>query len=181
MRVPLIAAFLSILLPLAAMADATEATLLAQGQRAFLGGDYDTSAAAFAEVLRVDPHNAIALKFISAIHDKKAGIVHADNDPLVNLTIPTVNLKDATFAASLDFLKHEAALRSVNVSFVSQLPAPQMDKPVTLSLTNVPFLEALRYLCTLNNAVYRIDPYAIVILPAPAVPAATPATDSAPQ
>ena len=62
----------------------------------------------------------------------------------------------------------------MNVSFVSQLPAPQMEHMVTLSLSHIPFLDALRYLCELNNAVFKVDPYAIVIMPVP-VDAAQPA------
>jgi hypothetical protein len=37
-----------------------------------------------------------------------------------------------------------------------------------LSLSNIPFLDALRYLCQLNDATYTVEPYAIVIKPASA-------------
>ena len=178
MRVPLIAAFLCLLLPIAALADPTEPELMAQGQRAFIAGDYDTATQTFAEVLQLDPHNNLAIQYLRAIRSKQASIAPVENDPVKSLVLPIVNLKEATFSSSLDFLKQSAAKRSVNVSFVSQLPAAQMDTRITLNITNIPFLEALRYLCALNNATYKIDPYAIVIMPAAA---ASPAPDASSQ
>jgi hypothetical protein len=43
-----------------------------------------------------------------------------------------------------------------------------MEHTVTLSLSHIPFLDALRYLCEQNNAVYKVEPYAIVIMTVPA-------------
>jgi len=146
---------------------------MGQAQRAYIAGDYDTAKELFGEVLQADPHNTLAIQFLRSIRQREAGVAPVTKDPLKALILPKVELKDATFSSALDFFKHEAAAQSVTVSFVSQLPQPQMDHTVTLSLSQIPFLDALRYLCDLNHAVYKVERFAIVIMPVPAESAAT--------
>ena len=178
MRASLLVALVS-LLPVLALADPTVPNLMAQGQRAFGAGDYETAKESFNEVIKMDPHNALAIQSLRNIRLREAGITPAPaKDPLKSLVLPKVELKDATFSAALDFFKHEAAAQSVTVSFVSQLPAVQMDHTVTLSLSQVPFLDALRYLCTLNDAVYKVERYAIVIKPVSAASSPVPDASS---
>jgi thioredoxin-like negative regulator of GroEL len=168
MRASLLAAFVSLLLPVMVLADATEPQLMAQGQRAYIAGDYDTAKEAFAEVLEMDPQNNVAIQFLRRIRMAQAGQAPSPaQDPIKELMLPNVNFKNATFSATLDYLKQAAAKQSVTVSFVPQLPDAQMQHPITLSLGEIPFLEALNYVCQLDGAVYKIDPYAIVITPKP--------------
>lgn len=178
MRVSLIVALLCTLLPVLALADSTVPTLMAQAQRAYVAGDYDTATELFTQVLQSDPQNTLAIRFLRTIRLREAGMAPAAKDPLKELILPKVELKDATFSAALDFFKHEAAAQSVTVSFVSQLPASQMGNTITLSLSQIPFLDALKYLCDLNNAAYKVERYAIVIVPvsATASPSPTPAS-----
>ena len=164
MRPPVL--FLAIL-PLAALAQDPEAALMAQAQKAYQAGDDTTAKTSFSEVLQLDPHNTLALQFLRNIavrhaHDPKP------NGQIDSLVLPKVEFREATFSSALNAIRDLAAKQSVTVSFVSQLPAEQMQRPVSVSLTNIPFTEALRYLCSLNAATYRLDPYAIVILPAAA-------------
>ena len=175
MRASLLVASLCTLLPIFAAADPTVPQLMAQGQRAYLAHDYETAKQAFAEVVEMDPQNTVAIAFLRKIRLDEAGQPAAPKDPLKDLILPKIEFKQATFSAALDFFKAEAAKQSVTVSFVSQLPAPQMEHMVTLSLTQIPFLDALRYLCTLNNAVYKVEAYAIVIMPVPADASPAPA------
>jgi general secretion pathway protein D len=51
----------------------------------------------------------------------------------------------------------EGAAPAVGVSGVST--------PITISLTNIPLLEALKYVTSLANLKYKIEPYAIAIVP----------------
>jgi hypothetical protein len=141
---------------------------MGQAQRAYVARDYQTATELFNEVLEMDPHNTLAIQFLRNVHLDEAGMPKPGKDPIKELVLPKIEFKDATFSTALDFFKQQAAKQSVNVSFVAQLPAPQMEHAVTLSLSNIPFLDALRYLCELNNAVFKVDPYAIVIMPAPA-------------
>ena len=157
-----------------ALADPGVPELMAQGQRAYAQGDYQAAKEAFGEVVLADPTNTHAIQFLRAIKLKEAQLAPSNNDAIKTLVIPNVQLKDATFAAALDYLKQQAALKSVKLSIVSQLPQTQMESKITLSLSNVPWIEALRYACTLNNAVYRMDQYAIIIMPAPAAATVAP-------
>jgi hypothetical protein len=177
MRASLLVALVATVLPVLAFADPTVPSLMAQAQRAYLAGDYDTAKDLFGEVVQMDPHNTLAIQFLRTIRQREAGMPPSTTkDPLKSLVLPKVELKDATFSSALDFFKHEAAAQSVTVSFVPQLPAAQMDHTVTLSLSQIPFLDALRYLCGLNSATYKVERYAIVISPATA--AASPAPDA---
>jgi len=172
MRASLLVALLCTFLPVLAIADATVPQLMGQAQRAYIAGDYDTAKGLFAQVLEIDPQNTVAIQFLRNIRLAQAGAAPSPaKDPLKSLVIPKIEFKDATFSAALDFFKQAAARQSVTVSFVPQLPQPQMEKMVTLNLAQIPFLDALTYLCELNNAIYKVDPYAIVIMPAPAADA----------
>jgi hypothetical protein len=167
MRALLLAALL--LLPLAARADDTEPGLMAQAQRACLGGDYKTAKTLFAEVIEMDPHNLAAIQGLRKIRAAELGQPSPPKNPLETLILPQVEFKGATLGAALDFFKAKAAEEKVTVSFVNEMPATDTSKTVTLSLSNVPFLSALHYLCELAGATYKVEPYAIVITPAAAV------------
>jgi len=164
MRAFLLVALL--LLPAISFADLNVPSLMGQAQQAYLGGDYTTAKELFGEVLEMDPHNTLAINYLRKIRALQGSPTPAASDLFSKLILPKVELKDAAFSAALDFFKHEAAVQSVNVSFVAQLPAAQMERPVTLSLSQIPFLTALKYLCDLNGAAYKVEPYAIVIVPA---------------
>jgi tetratricopeptide (TPR) repeat protein len=163
MRFFLLAALLA---PVLAIADPTVPGLMRQAQQSYLARDYETATQLFNEVLEVDPQNTLAIQYLHNIRIAQA-ISAPVKDPLESLMIPHIQFKEATFSAALDFFKEAAARQSVNVSFVSQLPAAQMVHSVTLDLTNIPFLSALHYLCQLNNAAFDQERYAIVIKPNP--------------
>jgi hypothetical protein len=166
MRIFLLGALL--VLPVIGLADSTIPELMGQAQKAYVAQDYTTAQELFNEVLEADPHNTLAIQYLRNIHLAEASQPVAPKDPLKGLVIPQIEFKDATFAAALDFFKKAADKQGVSVSFVPQMPAAQMERTVTLSLSNIPFLDALRYLCEQDNAVFKVDPYAIVITPVPA-------------
>jgi hypothetical protein len=175
MRTYLFAAL--VLLPtLAVAADSSVPALMGEAQRAYAAGDYNTAKDLFGQVLQVDPHNTMAINFLRSIRLSQGVHPPVANDPLKAVIIPKIEFKDATFSSALDFMKAAAAKQSVSVSFVSQLPKPQMDHTVTLSLSQIPFLDGLHYLCALNDADYKVERYAIVIIPAAA---ASPAPSAA--
>jgi hypothetical protein len=63
------------------------------------------------------------------------------------------------------------------VNFVVQLPADQVNtQTVTLSLNNVPFGEALKYLGTVASLDFVYDKYAILVRPKNDASGATAAT-----
>jgi general secretion pathway protein D len=114
---------------------------------------------------------------------------------LNRIIIPRIDLRDATVREAVEFLKQRSReldtateepqeRRGVNI-FLKLPPtgaelappppaegavAPPVvsgtaDTRVTLSLTNVPLIEALRYLTELAGLKYKIEPYAVSIVP----------------
>lgn len=116
---------------------------------------------------------------------------------LNRITIPRIDLQDATVREAVDFLKQRSKdldtttdnpqdRRGVNIvlKLDAAAPAPAADPnapvdpnapavtvggnentKITLALTNVPLIEALRYLTELSGLKYKIDPYAVSIVP----------------
>jgi general secretion pathway protein D len=113
---------------------------------------------------------------------------------LNRIIIPRIDLRDTTVREAVEFLKQRSReldtstedpqeKRGVNI-FLKLRPAPDMtaappvegaaplapvggsaDTRITLSLTNVPLIEALRYLTELAGLKYKIEPYAVSIVP----------------
>jgi general secretion pathway protein D len=112
---------------------------------------------------------------------------------LNRIIIPRIDLRDTTVREAVEFLKQRSreldtstddpqAKRGVNIvlklnPIQPDLTAPPAEGPtpppvggtadtrVTLSLTNVPVIEALRYLTELAGLKYKIEPYAVSIVP----------------
>ena len=54
-----------------------------------------------------------------------------------------------------------------------QIPEEQKSQTITLSLSNVPFTEALRYLGDVANVSFAYEKFAIVVKPQTAAPTAS--------
>lgn len=173
MRSPVLFLALFGLIPLLASAQDPEAGLMARAQKAYAAGDDAAAETGFAEVLQLDPHNPLAIQYLRNIKIREVRNAKP-KDQLGGLVLTKIEFREATFSAALEALRKQAAEQSVTISFVSQLTAEQMQHAVTLSLASVPFLEALRYLCSLDGATYKVEPYAIVIMPAGAAASPTP-------
>ncbi len=114
------------------------------------------------------------------------------NDAIIakldRIIIPELQFRDATIREAIDFLKQRSAdldtaepdlaQRGVNIvlkldgsSGGTGIPglggagASMADRRVTLSLRNVPLREALRYITNLADLKYKIDPYAVSVVP----------------
>ena len=83
------------------------------------------------------------------------------------LILEKVDLKDATLGTAFQYLKQKAAKQSADkilVNFVVQLPPDfTTAQRVTLNLANIPFTEALHYLCEQVGVEYKIEKYAIIV------------------
>lgn len=83
-----------------------------------------------------------------------------------SFVIPQINLHEVALSDALLLLKQRLAKASggtTNVNFVEQIPEDAQSTPVTLDLVNIPFLEALRYICYQADAKYSVQQYAIMI------------------
>jgi len=91
-------------------------------------------------------------------------------DLLKKIVIPSVDFKDTTLKDALQILSSKADESNdgggVSFSFVIAPEAENaLDTQVTLRLSNVPLGVALRYLASLAQVKYAVEPHAIVIRP----------------
>ena len=109
---------------------------------------------------------------------------------LNRIIIPRIDLRDTTVREAVEFLKQRSReldtstdnpqdKRGVNIVLKLNPSQPDLTVPpaegppvggtadsrVTLSLANVPLIEALRYLTELAGLKYKIEPYAVSIVP----------------
>jgi hypothetical protein len=166
--------------------------LLTEGQAALMKNDLATAKADFTWVLQIDPHNKTAIGYLRriALQEGQQNKGAALEKQLDGLVIPKLDFKEATLGSALDYMKKAADRISggkVAVSFVVEVPADQVNsQPVTLSLSNIPFTEALRYIGGVAGLNFSYEKYAIVVRPngsaaptatAPAAPGLPGATD----
>ena len=143
--------------------------LVAEGKRAYMNRDFSTAREKFQKLLEIEPGNTFGLQYLRAMEivEEKSGTGTPLAQQLKNLTIPKVEFRDATFRDALDALagRHREEEPRIKISFVLQIPEETQRKPVTLSLSNVPFLEVLRYLCDATGTQYVVETHAVVIKP----------------
>ena len=154
--------------------------LLTEGQAALMKNDLATAKADFTWVLQIDSHNKTAIGYLRriAVQEGQQNKGAALEKQLDGLTIPKLEFKEATLGSALDYMKKAADKISngkVAVSFVMEVPPEQVNsQPVTLSLTNIPFTEALRYIGGVAGLNFTYEKYAIVVRPnGSAAPTAT--------
>lgn len=160
--------------------------LLKEGQAAYQKGDYEAAKGAFEMVYSMDSRNITAINFLRLIKSQKP--VTLKSQPIerqvAGIIIPQIQFKDATLGSALDYLKKAVARESggkVAVNIVAQVPPEQVNtQTVTLSLTQVPFTEALKYLASVSNLDVEYQKYAIVLKPKDGTAAVTPASAPAP-
>ena len=159
--------------------------LLTEGQTAFMRSDMATAKTDFDWALQLDPHNKTAIGYLRRIllqesQQNKGAALEKQLDALM---IPKLEFREATLGSALDYMKKAADKLSngkIAVSFVVQAPPEQVNsQSVTLSLSNIPFTEALRYIGGVAGLNFTYEKYAIVVrpagnAPAPAGPAGAP-------
>jgi hypothetical protein len=168
------------------------AQLLAEGKAAYAKGDIGAAKSAFQMAYQIDSRNQVAIGYLRRIQgDLKDGVASVPLErQLAGVMIPQIQFHDATLGSAIDYLK-TAVNRQTNgrlsVNFVIQLPPEQVrTQTVTLSLTQVPFTEALKYLGTVANLTFDFQKYAVVVKSNGEAPVSTtsvtttPATTTAP-
>ena len=159
----------SVLLSSVAFAVTPLTQLLTEAQTAYQRGETATAKAKFESVLSMDPKNPVAIGFLRQIKVKEAASNANPEVAFSRLILPSVQFKEAQFSAVLDSLKQQSAKLSDGkqvANFVVQVPEPQASTPITLSLTNVPFTEVLKYIGSLASVSFTYDKYAISVRPA---------------
>ncbi len=98
----------------------------------------------------------------------------AINDKLDTIIIPRIDFTDSSIKEALDFIKKRAAdldtgdSDNKGINIVLKLPpeSPDASYPITLSLSDVPLREALRYVTEAANLKIKIETHAVVVVPA---------------
>lgn len=163
--VPLFLCLAAFTLPVAAQ----QPSLLSQAQRAYATGDVATAKLLFQKVLVEDPQNVAAKNFLKAIVHAEAqvGPGAKTEKQLQALILPKVDFSNASLDSALEALRKQASTASegnAQISFVVQ-PDVNTSAPVTLHVTNIPFMEALKYVGVLTKVDFVVDRYAIIVKP----------------
>jgi general secretion pathway protein D len=89
-------------------------------------------------------------------------------EQLLKNTFLSLDFHDATIEEATNYLSIESKRLDPNkkgVNFIIQPEASTTAKPVTITLNNVPLGEALRYVCQLAGVKFKVQDYAISIVP----------------
>lgn len=87
-------------------------------------------------------------------------------DKLRTWIVPTVDLQGASLDEVVEFLRirsRDIDPKKRGISFVLQVPAEAKNKPVTLSLKQIPLEEVLRYVTQMTGTAYHVDEFAVTI------------------
>ena len=86
--------------------------------------------------------------------------------------IPKLEFREATISEALSFLRKKSVeldpdepKTGVNIQIQFD-ETPVADTRITISLTNIPLIEALKYVTGLANLKFKVEPYAVSIVPA---------------
>jgi len=91
------------------------------------------------------------------------GLEEKLKDIFLSLDFNNATIEEATNFLSIESARLDPEHKGVN--FVIEPAASTSAKPVSLTLNNVPLGEALRYVCQLANVKYKVQDYAISIVP----------------
>src|SRR4051812_39409164 len=145
--------------------------LLTEGQLAYQRGDLDKAKAAFEIVYKMDSRNQTAIGYLRRIKVDMAARPKGNEQEkqLSAVIIPQIQFKEATLGSALDYFKKtvdKVTGGKQSINFVVQLPQEQVNtQTVTLSLSNIPVTEALKYVAELSNATFVYDKYAVIMKP----------------
>jgi general secretion pathway protein D len=91
-----------------------------------------------------------------------------DIDEKLKSIFISLDFNNATIEEATDFLSTESKRLDPDhkgANFIIDSTASSSAKPITLTLNNVPLGEALRYVCQLANVKFKVQDYAISIVP----------------
>lgn len=97
------------------------------------------------------------------------------NRKLEEIRIPSINFREATVREALNYIKLRAeqldtqepdsAKRGINIVLKPDPANQDASTRITLSLTDVPLGEALKYIATAANLKIKVEPYAVAVVP----------------
>ena len=161
-----------VLAALPGRAQSSTQQLMSEAQTAYIRGDIETARKNFELVLRIDPHNQVAINYLRNIRTQEAKAPRGNEQEkqLASVIVPKIEFREATLGSTLDYLRQQLTKITngkQSVNFVVQIPDEQLKtQNVTLVLSNIPFTEVLRYLGSVANVQFEYQKYAVVVKPA---------------
>lgn len=110
----------------------------------------------------------------------QAGSVGEVNKKLETIIIPQIQLEDVSFPAAIEYLRQRATTldpaKKKGFNVVMNVPKdhPGLQSRVTLTLNDVPVGVALDYVTQVAHLRYKVEAFAVVILPLEAAPQGQP-------
>ncbi len=115
-----------------------------------------------------------AVTFSGSISPAQANADYIQNK-LNSIVIPVLELREATVRDAMEFLHQKSveldttepdpSRKGVNIVLKLDNASAIADKRITLSLKNIPLGEAVRYISELAGLKYKVEPYALKIVP----------------
>jgi hypothetical protein len=167
--------------------------LLREAQQAYVRGDATAAKEKFEMIRRIDPDNRTAINYLRRIIAEEAknpnkDLTNGTQATLSKVILPKLDFREASLAEALDFLRQKGnqvaggkvAGGKVAINFVLQIDEAAKAKKVTLTLQNVPFTEALRYIGELTGVQFVYERFAIAVKPKGAAEPGPAATNTPP-
>ncbi len=163
------ARFLLLALAVALMATASAETIqeiYARGVRAYIGGNADAAKALFTEVLATDPANKPAAAYLKRIQLEQSAGANLEKQA-ASVIVPKVDFRDASLSSVLTYLakvSREQSNGKVSLNIVALYPPAFGDQTrITLSLSNAPMSEVLKYVSEMAGTKLEYQQHAIVV------------------
>jgi len=130
---------------------------------------------------RPEPPDFAAQTVNETAAEPEGGNIGKIQRKLERIIIPKLEFKEATLREAVDFLKKKSVEldtqspfgeRGVNIVLkLDENPAipgltNEQEGRITVSLSNVPLVEALRYVTGLANLKFKVEPYGVAVVPA---------------
>ena len=171
----------ALLLPPSLARAQSASQLYTEGVQTYNAGDAAAAKQKLRLALEVDPNfrPAAALLTRIASDEKQVGAQPAGASPqaLSKIIVP-VDFKDTSLQTAIEVLRQRVSEKSggqVAVNFVLKLPPDLANKKISLQLDHVPATEVMRYMGSLAGVDFKLEPYAVMVVPAgAAAPSPTP-------
>ncbi len=147
----------------------TVSTLYTRAQGAYLAGESDEAATLFQQVLAAQPQHEGARNYLRMIAAERRlpGSGGSLERRLSGVVLPEVKFRDASLSSAIEFLRQateRATDGALKPNFILQLPPGYADSMfITMEVSNMPFPEALRYVCRLGGVQFTIEDHGILV------------------
>ena len=158
----------------------TASQLYTEAAQTYEAGNADAAKQKLRLALEVDKNFRPAAALLAKItsEERQAGAQPTGvSVQTLQRVIISFDFQNTTLQTAVEALRQRISEKSggrVEPNFVLRLPPDLANKKVSLRLNNVPASEVMRYLGSLAGVDFKVEPYAVSVVPAGAAPAPTP-------